>query len=175
MKRIILIYGTGAGLAVILSIILGLMLSDGGDTPRAQQLLGYSIMLISLSLIFVGIQRYRDRHLGGSIRFTTATLVGLGIAAVASIVYVAVWELYLAQTDYTFIESYTSDVIADQRANGVTGTELQDITEQMEALRTRYANPFFRLPMTFMEIFPVGLLITLLSSAILRGRTSATA
>ena len=175
MKRIILIYGIGAGLAVILSIILGLMLSGGGKMPRGQQVLGYLVMLIALSLIFVGIRRYRDRHLGGSIRFATAMRVGLGIAAVASVVYVAVWEVYLAQTDYAFIESYTSGVIADRQASGVTDAELQTTTEEMETLETRYANPFFRLPMTFMEIFPVGLVITLLSAAILRGRTNAAA
>lgn len=175
MKRIILIYGVGAGLAVILSIILGLMLSGGGELPRAQEVLGYLVMLIALSLIFVGIRRYRDRHLGGSIRFTTAMLIGLGIAAVASVVYVAVWEIYLAQTDYAFIESYTHGVIAAQQANGITDAELQTVTEQMETLKTRYTNPFFRLPMTFMQIFPVGLLITLLSSAVLRGRNNATA
>lgn len=176
MQRIILIYGAGAGLAVILSIILGIMLSDGAETPQGQQLLGYLIMLVALSLIFVGIKRYRDQHLGGVIRFGTAIGVGIGIAAVAGVVYVVVWEIYLALTDYAFIDAYTRGVIAGQQEEGVTGAELQALTERMATLKARYANPLFRLPMTFLEIFPVGALITLLSAAILRkGPPTATA
>ena len=38
----------------------------------------------------------------------------------------------------------------------------------MERLREQYANPVFRLPITFLEIFPVGLLITLVSAGLLR-------
>lgn len=175
MKRIILIYGAGAGLAVILSIILGLLLSGGGEMPRAQKVVGYLIMLIALSLIFVGIRRYRDHHLGGAIGFGTALLVGIGIAAAAAAVYVAVWEIYLAMTDYTFIETYTRGVIVSEQAKGATPSDLRDTTEKMEILKSRYGNPLFRLRMTFMEIFPVGLLIALLSStALRRGRTGAT-
>jgi hypothetical protein len=35
-------------------------------------------------------------------------------------------------------------------------------------MKEMYRNPLFRLPMTFIEIFPVGLLIALISAAILR-------
>ncbi len=31
-----------------------------------------------------------------------------------------------------------------------------------------YRNPLFRIPMTFIEIFPVGLLVALISAALLR-------
>lgn len=176
MQRIILIYGASAGLAVILSIILGLMVSDGAETPQVQQWLGYLIMLVALSLIFAGIKRYRDQHLGGAIRFGKALLVGLGIAAVAGVVYAVVWEIYLALTDYAFIDAYTQGVMARQRAEGVAGAELQALTDDLATLKARYANPLFRLPMTFLEIFPVGAVITLISAALLRrGRTIATA
>ena len=35
-------------------------------------------------------------------------------------------------------------------------------------MKIQYADPLFRLPITFLEIFPVGLLISLISAAILR-------
>ncbi len=38
----------------------------------------------------------------------------------------------------------------------------------METFKAQYANPLFRLPMTFIEIFPVGVLVSLISAAILR-------
>jgi hypothetical protein len=168
MQRIIFVYGSIAGFVVICSILLGLALSGGEETLHAQQWLGYLIMLIALSMIFLGIKRYRDRHLGGVIRFGTATVLGLGIAAVAGVIYVAVWEIYLAVTDYAFIGQYAEAVIAAKEAEGASGTELQGVVDNMESMQRQYANPLFRLPMTFLEIFPVGLLITLVSAAILR-------
>jgi hypothetical protein len=168
MQRIILIYGAIAGLVVIASIVLSLALSGGEDTPHTQAWLGYLIMLIALSLIFVGIRRYRDQHLGGVIRFGTAAALGVGIAAVAGVVYVAVWEIYLAVTDYGFIEQYARQVIADKEAAGASGAELEAVVTSMENMQRQYSNPLFRLPMTFLEIFPVGLVITLVSAAILR-------
>jgi hypothetical protein len=125
-------------------------------------------MLIALSMIFVGIKRYRDQHLGGVIRFGTAVALGLGIAAVAAIIYVGVWEIYLAMTDYAFMEQYAQGVIDEKTADGVSGAELQATIDSMETMQRQYANPLFRLPMTFLEIFPVGVLITLISAAILR-------
>lgn len=39
-----------------------------------------------------------------------------------------------------------------------------------EASKVQYANPLFRLPMVFAEIFPVGVLVSLISAALLRNR-----
>jgi hypothetical protein len=38
----------------------------------------------------------------------------------------------------------------------------------MEAFKLQYANPMIRMPMTFAEIFPVGLLVSLVSAGLLR-------
>ena len=38
----------------------------------------------------------------------------------------------------------------------------------MEQFKVQYANPLFRLPMTFIEIFPVGVLVSLFAAALLR-------
>ena len=134
----------------------------------ALEWLGYLIMIVALSMIFVGIKRYRDRELGGVIKFGTAALLGLGITLVASVVYVAVWEVNLSLTDHSFIEEYTRSVVADKQADGITGAELAAVEAEMATMRERYADPLFRVPMTFLEIFPVGLLISLLAAAVLR-------
>ena len=38
----------------------------------------------------------------------------------------------------------------------------------MEVFKTMYANPLLRLPMTFVEIFPVGVLVSLVTAGLLR-------
>lgn len=170
MKRIILIYGVIAGGIVIASAILGIELVDNSETGAIANLeyLGYLIMLVALSIIFIGIKKYRDHELGGVITFGTATLVGLGISAVAGVVYVAAWEVYLATTDYAFMDDYIASVMAAREAEGATAAELRETAASMESMRAQYQDPLFRLPITFLEIFPVGVLITLISSAFLR-------
>jgi len=165
LKKIILIYGAVSGAVIIASMLLSFSL-DGDGT--GSMLVGYLIMLVALSVIFLGIKRHRDQELGGVIRFSTAFLTGLGISLVASVVYVALWEVYLSFTDYVFIHDYARSVIATKEAAGMTGAALQAEVEQMAVMTQQYESFLFRMPMTFLEIFPVGLLVTLVSAGILR-------
>ena len=165
----IFLYGTMSGLIVISAMIAVFVASSGQpEMGQHSEVLGYSIMLVALSMIFFGVKSYRDRELGGVIRFLPAFMMGIGISVVAGIIYVLVWEVYMAFTHYTFMDAFVSSYIAQQKAAGVTGSALEKIVAEMESMKVQYANPLFRLPMTFMEIFPVGFLISLLSAAVLR-------
>jgi len=167
MIRTILTYGLISGLVIIVSVV-GTLWASGGDPPHSNALVGYLIMLVALSSILVAIKQYRDQTLGGVIRFRTALALGLGIAIVASLAYVAVWEVYLAVTDYRFMDQYIEATLAAKRAAGVTGAAYEKLAADMETMRRQYASLLIRLPMTFLEIFPVGLLITLVSAALLK-------
>ncbi len=170
MQKLMLVYGTIAGTIIIGSIIFGLALDTDDDSMKSLEWLGYLIMIVALSMIFIGIKRYRDRDLGGVIRFGTAAKLGLGITLVASLIYVVAWEVNLSLTDYAFIDDYTQSIIAGKQAEGVEGAELEEVVAEMEKMKVQYSNPVYRLPMTFLEIFPVGLLITLIAAALLRNR-----
>lgn len=168
MIRFSLIFGAVAGL-LIAATFLWSALSPSEDR-YASEWAGYLVMIVALSAIFVGIKRYRDRELGGVIKFGQALMLGLGISLVASVVYVAGWELHLALTDHAFIEEYSAGVIEAKKEAGLAGPELDELVASMEEMKGTYAKPLFRMPMTFLEIFPVGLLVSLLSAAILRNR-----
>lgn len=167
MLRTILIYGVLAGLvvAVPMNLMLAFLPSDHGSSSM---ITGYALMLVALSLVFVGVKRYRDVAKGGVIKFLPALGVGLGISVVAGIIYMAAWEISLAATNYTFINDYTASMIEAKRAKGVSGPELDAFIAEMDQMKLMYANPLFRLPMTFVEIFPVGLIVSLISAALLR-------
>jgi hypothetical protein len=167
MLKRILVYGLIAGLivGVPLSIIT---ISAGNGTPRHGMLIGYTIMLVALSTIFVAIKRYRDAELGGVIRFWPAFGLGLGISFVAGLCYVLAWETAQAVTHADFATAYSNAMIAQQKAAGVSGAKLAEFTAQMAHFKVQYANPLFRLPMTFIEIFPVGVLVSLVAAALLR-------
>ncbi len=167
MTLIALTFGSISGLVVITGIILSLVWS-GNDPSTASQLVGYLIMFIALSIIFFGIKRHRDVNCGGVIAFLPALGLGLLISAVASIAYVVVWELYLALSGSNFMEAYAAAHIEEQEALGVAGAELQALRAEMELLQVRYENPLFRIPITMSEILPVGVVISLISAALLR-------
>lgn len=167
MRKIIFVYGILAGLIVIVNMIIGYALATPG-VNTGSQVAGYLIMLVALSLIFIGIKKYRDRELGGIIRFIPAFMLGVGISAVAGIIYITGWEIYLVLTDYVFIENYAQSIIDAKQKAGLGGSELETVIADMEKIKIRYDNPLYRIPMTFIEIFPVGLIVSLVSAAILR-------
>ncbi len=166
-------YGVLAGLISISAITIGLVLG-GSDSGASSQLLGYVIMLLALSVIYFAIRRYRDTVQGGVIRFGQAALLGITISAIAGVSYVAAWEFYLAFSGTDFIDGYISGMIEKKQAAGLSDAALNGEIEKLNQIKANYAKPWIRLPMTFAEIFPVGLLVSLISAAILRTRAPKT-
>ena len=163
MLRTILTYGVIGGLIAggVLSIVVT---NFEGATGQYGMAIGYLIMLIGLSTIFIAIKRQRDLVQGGVIRFFPALGMGLAISLVAGIVYALCWDvaLHIIGID-AFIDSFAAPALA-----GKSGAELAKATAEMESFRATYHNPFIRLPMTFTEIFPVGVIVSLISALLLR-------
>ena len=166
MINLAFLFGTIGGLVVTAGMFVGLLVlpEHGG----ASLWFGYLTMILALSMIFVGVKRYRDTQGGGVIKFVPALMLGLGIAIVASAIYVMVWEVYMAATNFAFIDRFADAMVQSKKAAGVSGPALDAVVAQMETFKTNYAKPLYRMSMTFMEIFPVGLLIALISAALLR-------
>jgi hypothetical protein len=166
MTRIIALYGTIGGLIVAVPMIV-LMLTLK-HPPELGYLYGYLTMIVALTTVFLGIKHYRDKALGGVIKFGHALLIGLGISVVASIFYMVGWEISLAWSGVDFAGSYSNAMVAAAQAKGLSQAELQKALADAAAFATNYRNPLYRMPITFMEIFPVGVLISLISAGLLR-------
>jgi hypothetical protein len=166
MARIVFIYGLISGLIIIAGIIGTIVFS--GDQPHGSVWLGYLIMLLGMSAVFMGVKQHRDQALGGVIKFLPALGVGLLIALIASLAYVLVWEGYLAVTDYAFMDQYIAVELAARRAEGLSGEAYRELEAEMREMAVAYQSPLFRLPLTFAEIFPVGLLVSIVSAVLLR-------
>ena len=164
--RYALVYGGIAG-AIVISVLVA-SIAFSLPSHATSEWFGYLVMLVALSLIFVGMKRYRDIECGGVIRFSRALGLGLGIAAVAALLYVLGWELYLATSGGDFIAKYSAGILDGMRAEGASAAAIEAKAAEMRSLAEMYRNPLFRMPMTFAEIFPVGLLVALVSAALLR-------
>jgi hypothetical protein len=161
-------YGTVAGLIVGLpNLLLMALFADRQPLPYGMAL-GYLIMLVALSTVFVAIKRRRDADLGGAIGFWPGFGLGLAISLVASLFYIVAWELAFAMTGTAFLQSYTEAMVAEAAARGAGAGELARIRAEWDGFWASYRNPLVRIPYTFIEIFPVGLLVSLVSAALLR-------
>ncbi|MEQ9022984.1 MAG: DUF4199 domain-containing protein [Pseudomonadales bacterium] len=162
MKKPAVVYGVISGSIAIVGIVATIVFDV------AYQWLGYLIMLISFTAIYIAMRRFREEIQGGVLRFATGLQFGIFITLIASLVYTAGWELYLFLTDYSFVGAYIDSVIEAQQVAGVDEAEIEELTQDMEILRDRYGNILFRSALSLVEIFPVGLLISLLSASLLR-------
>ena len=168
MFPIIIRYGVIGGLVVALPMI-GLMVFAGPNTFFAGGMLyGYTSMILALIAVFMGIKHYRDKALGGAIKFGTALLLGLSISAVASTLYAIGWEISLAATGLDFPTAYYKPMLDAAVARQASPEELQALEAQADSFATMYRNPVYRIPMTFVEMFPVGILVSLVSAGLLR-------
>ena len=168
MLKKILAYGSAAGALAGTMVSASVVVMEGQVPSAWGMAFGYLSMLVALSAVFVAIKRHRDSDLGGVIRFWPAFGLGVGISVVAAIIYVLAWETTQAVTGMDFAKDYAEALIAQERAKGVSAEALATFTAEMARFRIDYANPLYRLPMTFSEIFPVGLLVSLVSAGLLR-------
>jgi hypothetical protein len=168
MLKTIGAYGAIAGLIAGVPLTVLTLSMSGGEMMHWGMVVGYGLMLLAFVSIFVAVKRRRDDLCGGVIGFWPAFGLGLGISFVASLVYVAAWEIGSGLSGGDFAAVYSQAMIDQQRASGASGEALARVAVEMADFRRSYANPLFRLPMTFAEIFPVGALVSLVAAALLR-------
>src|SRR5882724_2426629 len=105
MKKIVLIYGLIAGAIVGSMLLITMPLYESGTLHFENgQWLGYTTMVIALSLVFFGIKSFRDNHSGGKITFWNGLKVGLVITFVASAIYALRWEISCHSMKGDFLE-----------------------------------------------------------------------
>jgi len=171
MKKVIIVYGLIAGAIVTAFMWFSMSLWDTGVINFDNgEYFGYGSMLIALSMIFFGIKSYRDNQNNRAIGFWKGIQIGLLISLLASLIYAGWWETYVrtSPTGATFMASYIEHYITKLKEKGAPPEEIEAATTQMASMAEMYKNPFIRFGMTLTEILPVGIIVTLLSAAILR-------
>ncbi len=171
MRKVTLTFGLLAGAIVSGFMVIGLALYEKTGKIFVNELVGYATMVIALSMIFFGIKSYRDNYQKGVINFWKGFQVGLLIALIASLMYALTWETYMQTRPASFaafMEKYTDSVINKIKEKGASSEIIDQEIKRMDKFMELYRNPVIRFGLTLMEILPVGIIITLISAAILR-------
>lgn len=135
---------------------------------KSNDVLGYIVMLVIFSLIFFGIRSYRNKELDGIISFGQAFKVGFFISLVASTLYVVLWLFYYYLFVPEFIDVYTEHVLF--QCNGEE--EIAAKTEEMKNFKEMYKNPLFVIMITYFEVLPLGIVVSLISAFILKKKNT---
>ena len=163
MKKIVLIFGLIPGIILSANMIYMINLLYSNPDFKGNDVLGYAAMVVVFSLIFFGVRNYRNKHLHGVISFGKAFKTGVLIALVASTVYVVVGLFYYYVFAPDFIDVYTRHVLKN-----TPSAELAAKTTEMESFKEMYKNPVFAVLITYFEVFPIGLVVALVSALILK-------
>jgi len=167
MKKTVLTFGLIAGLIISALMDSSLLLANKIGSGHSM-VLGYTIMVASFLLVYFGIRSYRDNTLGGQISFGRAFACGILIALITCVCYVATWEVLYFNFMPHFMDSYWAAAIHKIQASGLDAATTAAQVAAIRRSQQLYQNPFVNMAYTFMEPLPVGLLITLISAAVLR-------
>jgi hypothetical protein len=172
MRKIIITYGIIAG--VIVSVMLlatqPFLKKDGVINFENGMFIGYTTMVIALSMIFFGIKSFRDHYNNGKVTFGQGFKIGILISVIAAFVYAASWEICYNLIVPDFTEQYSQYYIEKVKNDGGAATEIAAAEKSMRDFNDMYQNPVIRFGLTIMEILPVGIVITCISALLLRKR-----
>jgi hypothetical protein len=169
MKRTVWTFGLIAGAIMAAMMFATIPFLDHDDKA---EIIGYTTMIVAFLMVFFGIRSYRDNVMGGTIGFGRAFKVGILITLVASACYVASWEVMYHTMMPDFVEKYAAQVIERAKASGAAEAQVEERRQEMAKFAVMYRNPLFNVGMTFLEVFPVGLVVVLVSSGVLSRRKS---
>ncbi|HWS17871.1 MAG TPA: DUF4199 domain-containing protein [Candidatus Elarobacter sp.] len=167
MKKTILTFGLISGAVAALTMQATLPFSDSIDSTRAY-ILGYTSIVLSLLLVFFGVRSYRENVNAGRLTFGRGFAIGILITLISSACYVARWELIYFKLKPDFGEKYAATMVKRVRESGANQQKIDEAVRQAHEFKRMYDKPAYNIGLTFMEIFPVGLVITLISAGILR-------
>ena len=169
MKKIVLTFGLISGAILAGMMFLTLPFHDQIGFDRGA-VIGYTTMVLAFLLIFFGVRSFRDNVAGGTVSFWRALGVGLQIAAVASVCYVAAWEVIYVNFMPDYLEKYQAHTLDKARADGASEAAIAQKKAEMDKFAELYKNPVINVAVTFLEPLPVALVFALVSAGVLSRR-----
>lgn len=175
MRKIVLTFGVIAGAILSVMMIITWTFFDEIGFDKGE-IVGYTTMVLAFLMVFFGVKSYRDNVAGGSVTFGRALSIGLLITALASVFYVATWEVIYYKVAPDFGDRYAAYAVEKVRKSGGTDAQIAARAKEMADFNEMYKNPVMNVAYTFLEPLPVGILLALISAGVLsRKRRSESA
>jgi Protein of unknown function (DUF4199) len=167
MRKTTLTFGLISGAISSLMMVALVPVTDRIGFDKST-VIGYTSIVLSFLLVFFGIRSYRDNAGDGQIKFSEAFAVGISITLISCICYVVTWEVLYYNVFPDFWAKYGGHMVEKLKASGASPAAVQARLQQVTKYKELYKNPLFNAAMTFIDPFSIGLVITLISAAVLR-------
>ena len=172
MKKNVWKYGLLSGLALAVMVAATVPFEHQHHTDESVSMaVGYTIMVLSFLIVFVGVKHYRDTECGGLITFRRALATGVLMMLLTCACYVAMWEVLIATVEKNFAHDYTAGLVKRAQASGLQGAALEAKVAEARKFEVMYSNPLYRMSLTLLEPLPVGIVMALVTAGMLRRRS----
>ena len=166
MKKNVWKYGLLSGLVLALTMAVTVPFEHHIKASYGM-VVGYTTMVLSFLIVFVGVKRYRDTECGGSITFGRAFAAGALMMLISCVCYVAMWEALAATVEKNFAHDYAAGMVKQAQDSGLQGAAMEAKIAEAHKFEVMYSNPLYRMSMTLLEPLPVGLVMALVTAGIL--------
>jgi hypothetical protein len=167
MKKTVLTFGLISGAMSAALMLVTIPFVDKISWEKGE-IFGYTGIVLSALMVFFGVRSYRENVGAGRITFSRGFAVGVLITLLSSACYVGTWEIVYYKFMPDFAGKYAAHMVERAKASGASQQKIDETERQAKQFKQMYDNPVFNVALTFMEVFPIGLAVTLLSAGILR-------
>jgi hypothetical protein len=173
MKKTVLVFGLISGALSAALMLVTIPFADRIGWEKGE-ILGYTGIVLSALMVFFGVRSYRENFGAGRLTFWRGFAVGILITLISSACYVGTWEVVYYKLMPGFADKYAAHMVEHAKASGASPQKVDETAKKAEQFKQMYANPVINVAMTFMEVFPIGLVITAFSAGVLRKKARET-
>ena len=149
----------GAAILFLIGLLIGRELSYS-----ANEVIGYSSMVVSLVFVYFGVKNYRDKESNGAISFGKALGIGMLITLFAALGFAIIDFIYTTYIDPEFVGQFIDHQI-EVAEKALSGQELIDKKAEIEGYRNWSSTDMALL--MFATVILIGFIISLISSLVL--------
>lgn len=172
MKRVVLTFGLIGGFIIAALVWTTATLVENRTIGFERlEIVGYSSILIALSMVFFGIKSYRDNQSKGKISFWKGVQVGVLISLIASVMYWGGAVAYGATHpgfDDRFMQRFTELKVGQLKASNAPQAEIDKAQAEVDMMAGLFKSPVLFFLICMIEMFPIGLIVALISAGLLR-------
>lgn len=169
MKKTVLTFGLISGAVSTAMMLATFPLIDSIGLEKTD-VIGYTSIVLSALLVFFGVRAYRDNAGAGRFTFGRAFAVGLLITLISCVCYVVSFQIAYFKLIPELGDKYAACMVERVRASGANQEKIAEMAKQAQSLKQLYDSPVTNAALSFAESFPIGLVATAISAAILRKR-----
>jgi hypothetical protein len=169
MKKTVLRYGLFSAITIVILFTASWFIFRDSNF-EAQEVFGYTSMVLSLLFVFFGIKHYRDKENGGQLTFGQGMKVGLLIVLIPALIFGIFDIFYTTVLNPGFLDRYYTAEVAKMQQS-LSASEFQAAKAELDAEKEMFSKPGVAPLVMFLTVFIIGVIVTVISSLILKRNT----